>query len=163
MPTPRGPVDHPDRVFASANIIKLSVWDEIGRFDESLFIDEVDSDYCIRLLLGGYRITRFNTLYLNHKLGNKRFTIFPKVTYHSGKRLFYIFRNKLIENKRYGSLPGSNRDYKREIRQYFRDYCILDFRAPLNWYYFTRAYFAYRVFIKSDPTYHRLKEGGMAI
>lgn len=154
------PIDHPDRVFASANIIKLSVWDEIGRFDEGLFIDEVDFDFCIRLHLGGYYITRFNTVYLNHKLGNRKFTIFPKTSYHTGKRLFFIIRNKLIENKRYGCII--ERNYKKEIFRYFKDYCILNLKAVYNWLIFARAFFSYKDFIKRDSTYLKLKEKGLA-
>lgn len=153
------PIDHPDRVFASANIVKLSVWQEIGAFDELLFIDEVDFDFCIRLHLKGYHITRFNNLYLNHKLGNRKFTVFPKASYHSGKRLYYIIRNKLIENRRYRFVVSRN--FKKEIGRYFKDYCLLDWKAPKNWLIFTRAYFDYRAFIKTDATFRQMKEKGL--
>lgn len=155
-------IDHPDRVFASANIISLSAWKEVGKFDEALFIDEVDFDFCIRLRMSGYYITRFNTLHLNHKLGNRKFTIFPKTTHHSGKRLYYIIRNKLIENRRYRYALVLHRDYIKEIHRYFKDYCILSWRAPQNWVIFGKAFFAYKTFMKGDRTFLELKEKGLA-
>lgn len=161
-PIEKAPIDHPDRVYASANIIKLSVWTEIGKFDESLFIDEVDFDFCIRLKLAGFKITRFNTIYLNHKLGNRKFTIFSKCSYHTGKRLFFIIRNKLIENKRYRYALKLEHDYQKEIFQYFKDYCIFDIKAPFNWLIFVKAFIAYKKFIKADPTYKNLKAKGLA-
>ena len=160
--TDREELDHPDRVFASANIIKLSVWEEVGGFDETLFIDEVDFDFCIRIRMAGYYITRFNTLYLNHSLGNKKFTIFPKVTYHNGKRLFYIIRNKLIENRRYRFVNENRRNYRKEIYRYFKDYCIFNWKAIQNWGIFIRAFFAYKDFIKTDSIFLKLKEKGLA-
>lgn len=153
-------IDHPDRVYASANIVKLSVWNEVGGFDEALFIDEVDFDFCIRLQMAGYRITRFNTLYLNHKLGNRRLSVFPKETYHTGIRLFYIIRNKFIENRRYRFIIKHN--YRKDLFRYFKDYCILDWRAVRNWGIFLHAYFAYKDFIKTDSTFLKLKEKGLA-
>ena len=156
------PIDHPKRVFASANIINLAVWEEIGCFDEGLFIDEVDYDFDIRLQMAGYYITRFNNVYLNHKLGNRKFTVFPKYSYHTGERLFFIIRNKLIENRRYRYATELDRDYIKEVFRYFRDYCILDLRALQNLLIFTRAFFAYKRFIKEDALFHKLKEKGLA-
>lgn len=161
-PKEREPIDHPDRCYASGNIINLLVWSRIGKFDSSLFIDEVDFDFCIRLLLNGYIITRFNTISLNHKLGNRKITLFPKCSYHTGKRLFFIIRNKLIENKRYGTAIKLEHDYRKEIFQYFKDYCIFDIKAFTNLIIFIKAFRAYKEFIKNDPTYQNLKEKGLA-
>ena len=53
-----------DKVIASANIVKLSAWREIGGFDERLFISEVDYDFCYRLRKANYTIIKFNTVRL---------------------------------------------------------------------------------------------------
>lgn len=156
-------IEHPLRCYASGNLINLSVWNKIGGFDSSLFIDEVDFDFCIRLKLNNYSITRFNTVYLNHNLGEKRFSIFPKCSYHNGKRLFYIFRNKLIQKNRYGHLKWLDFSYKKELFQYFKDFCILDFKAVFNMVIFVKAFFSYRKFIKNDSFYKKIKQEGLVI
>ena len=132
---------------ASANIISLPAWEEVGKFDDKLFIDEVDNDFCIRLKLKGYNILLFNTCYVDHELGKRFFSIFPKINYESSFRLFYIFRNLMIEDKRYGKLPFA-KNYKREIFCYFRDYCVLNMRAIKNLGIFIRACKEYKKFVK---------------
>lgn len=132
-----------DRTITSANIINLISWEKVGKFDDQLFIDEVDHDFCIRLKLNKYDILKFNTCYFNHSLGEKKLTIFPKIQYESDFRLFYIFRNLFIENFRYGNLPFV-KNYKKEIWYYFRDYCIFDIHAIIHLIIFFRAYKDYK-------------------
>ena len=38
-----------DHVMTSGNLLNLSVWEKVGKFDENLFIDEVDSEMCYRM------------------------------------------------------------------------------------------------------------------
>ena len=136
-----------DRIMASANIINLKTWDKLGRFDDILFIDEVDHYYCTRLILADYKILRTNTFYVNHRLGNPKRTFLPKVQYESDFRLFYIFRNLLIEKHRFEKV-NKYRNYKKEIWEYFRDYCILDFHFITHLDIFFRAYKDYKKIIK---------------
>ena len=134
-------------VMASANIINLDIWEKIGKFDDSLFIDEVDHDFCIRLRLADYHIIRFNTVYVNHTLGNKKQTLFTKIGYESDFRLFYIFRNLMIMNRRYKNcslIPS----FKKHIWYYLRDYCILDFHCIRHIIIFLKAYADYKRYIK---------------
>ena len=97
----RAEVEFPNYVMCSGNIISLDTWNKIGRFDEKLFIDEVDHDYCFRLLKHGYKIRRNNKVFLNHHLGDKKRTFFPRALTHHGIRIYYIFRNMIIVNHRY--------------------------------------------------------------
>lgn len=142
-------VAYKNAVIASANVINLHTWAAVGKFDDALFIDEVDFDFCVRLRAAGFQIILFSTCSVNHTLGQKKRTFFPKIQYESDFRLFYIFRNLLIENKRYGNLSFV-RNYKKELRQYFCDYCIKDLRGISHFIIFIRAYKAYRQFIKND-------------
>ena len=50
-------IEYPERVIASGNIINLQAWNKVGRFDNSLFIDEVDHDFCHRLTQEKYKIS----------------------------------------------------------------------------------------------------------
>ncbi len=111
------------RVIASGNIIRLKEWNASGRFDESLFIDEVDYDLCYRFIRNGKKIIVFNTVHLTQMLGARPpFTIFIKHHQsYSSTRLYYIFRNAFIEQDRF---PEHKAFYDKLIREYYWDNCI---------------------------------------
>jgi|GEM_PF-139555 len=97
----------------SGNLLNLKIHKNIGGFDDKLFIDGVDTDYCLKLTNNGYKIHRFPVL-LNHKLGNTRkfkiwnFKAHP--TNHSALRRYYITRNRFYLWKKYRK---SNRKFIR--------------------------------------------------
>lgn len=77
-------------------------------YDEKLFIDLVDHDYCLRINSMGYKIIRVNSAILIHNLGESiqkkilGITITP--TNHSSLRRYYMSRNrKYIWNKYRGT------------------------------------------------------------
>ena len=57
------------RCITSGSLMNLSAMEDIGEFDESMFIDWVDHDICKRMKLAGYRIIRVDSLILKHELG----------------------------------------------------------------------------------------------
>lgn len=91
-------------VITSASLTNVNVWKAINGFDEQLFIDKVDYDFCIRARRAGYRITKVNTIYLLHELGNLRCRkIFWKTVYvtnHSAFRKYYMTRNSIYLKKK---------------------------------------------------------------
>ena len=114
------------KAFTSGTITEIKIWESVGKYDEYLFIDEVDFDFCNKVLLHNEKILRFNNCILNHSLGAKYRTLFPKCYYTKSKmRFYYIIRNKYIQKFRYEKLLN-NHNYKKEIREFFRDYCILN-------------------------------------
>lgn len=102
------------KVMASGNIINLDIWKNCGKFNEKLFIDEVDHEFCYRLLKNGYKICEFQDVYMFHTLGNVKKTILPRPCKHSGVRLFYIFRNILFIKQNYPE-NFKNNGYKKYI------------------------------------------------
>ncbi len=93
----------------SGCILNLSVWQQTGGFNELLFIDSVDHDYCFNCIINGYEIVKFNSFLLSHQLGiaaelrslrnfkkTKRFL-------HSPFRIYYMVRNYLYVNKKYSA------------------------------------------------------------
>ena len=77
-------------------------------YDEKLFLDLVDHDYCLRINSMGYKIIRVNSAILIHNLGESiqkkilGITITP--TNHSALRRYYMSRNrKYIWNKYRGT------------------------------------------------------------
>jgi rhamnosyltransferase len=82
-----------NRVMTSGNIINLTVWRNLNGFNEQLFIDEVDHEFCYRLRDQGYNIVKIHNCKMYHPLGINRRTFFPYICRHNGKRLYYIMRN----------------------------------------------------------------------
>lgn len=91
-----------DRVITSGNIISLETWNQIGRFYEPLFIDEVDYEFCYRLKNKGFNITQYNNIQINQEIGEGNGDFFPKLGHH-GKRCYYIVRNSLYIRQTYPS------------------------------------------------------------
>jgi rhamnosyltransferase len=90
----------------SGNLLNLEVWNSLGGFDEKLFIDYVDHEYCLRMKKNGYKVVRANRITLEHAVGElkpRKFlfgTVHP--TNHSPIRLFYQTRNRFYLKKIYG-------------------------------------------------------------
>lgn len=131
-------VSYPLSVIASGNVINLNVWSQIGGFDEVLFIDEVDNDFCFRLIRKGYRIVRFNKVFMYHMIGDNTFCLIrKKLSYHNSFRLYYIFRNHFVIMKRY---PEYYDKYKRELIDYLVDNTLKSIHPLKNLRIFYKAY-----------------------
>ena len=95
-------------VITSANIVNLEYFEEIGRFNDKLFIDMVDYDYCLRINIKKFKILYFPHVFVEHKLGevHLRTNIFTRKkkykTEHNAQRAYYICRNSLYLSKNYG-------------------------------------------------------------
>lgn len=92
-------------VMTSGNIINLEAYQKIGGFKDWLFIDCVDTEYCMNLNVHGYKVLRLNKIKMKHQLGNlKIHTLFGKKypCYNHGPiRRYYIVRNNLYINQMY--------------------------------------------------------------
>ncbi len=86
-------------VMTSGNIIDLNIYQKIGGFKEWLFIDCVDTDYCMNLNKNGYKVLRLNNIVMKHELGNlKVHHLFGKeypCYNHNPIRRYYIVRNTM--------------------------------------------------------------------
>lgn len=82
----------------SGNLVKLDVFDDIGYYNEKMFIDLVDHEFCLRLRSKGFVIIRVKDSILLHNLGNTNVRkLFSKTVYstnHSPIRRYYITRNR---------------------------------------------------------------------
>lgn len=94
-------------LITSGSIINLAVWEKLSGFDEKLFIDEVDFEYCLRSRQYGYNTIQFTSVCLNHRLGETvkgRSLKNGKLTsrnIHSAIRMYYMVRNFLYIRKKY--------------------------------------------------------------
>jgi len=88
-------------VMSSANIVNINKAIEIGYFDEKLFIDDVDHEFCFRSIQNGYKIIQNEKIAINHNLGEKtkyNITLYPSI------RLYYMARNFLYIKEKYSNL-----------------------------------------------------------
>lgn len=89
----------------SGTLFNLGIWKQLGGFKESLFIDAVDHEYCLRAKKAGHVIFEFPSIQLIHQLGHtfklpRWLFIFhnhPKagISYHSPDRERFIYRNNV--------------------------------------------------------------------
>ena len=113
--------EYVDFCITSASCTRISAWNIVDGFDEWLFIDLVDNDFCKRLTVAGYKILRLNDYVLDQEFG-KIIPKSPKVqafwnkvakTFHNdnfGKlgyskfvspaRVYYTCRNIIYVNKK---------------------------------------------------------------
>ena len=94
-------------VITSANLLNLKLFHTIGKFEEKLFIDMVDHDYCIRAQIKNFKILFFKNIIVNHSMGNlfkRKNLITGKIRNkieHNPQRVYYIVRNYLYTWKKY--------------------------------------------------------------
>lgn len=93
-------LDRITSVITSGTLFDLAAWRELGGFDESLFLDLVDTEYCLRARAAGYHIAVAAAARLAHNRGAKRPVCFLGRTFWPAfmppLRLRYLFRNRLL-------------------------------------------------------------------
>lgn len=129
-------ISYVNRCITSASCTNLKIWKKLGGFDEFLFIDLIDNDFCKRLMLNNYKILRVNNIVLNQQFGDiklkkaskvkfylwvaKLFSKFPKLSTNIAKfsykknvsplRVYYSNRNVIYLNKKYKNHGGIGYD-----------------------------------------------------
>ncbi|PKL29108.1 MAG: glycosyltransferase family 2 protein [Spirochaetae bacterium HGW-Spirochaetae-2] len=100
------PLETVELCITSASLTRLLVWDFIEGYNNWLFIDGVDYDYCIRVRRAGYKILRVNHAVIDHQVGDPELIKLPfglsiKIYNHSDFRNYYIVRNNIYLLKTY--------------------------------------------------------------
>lgn len=94
-----------DFAITSGSLIDVKKAILIDGFDDDLFIDYVDFDFCLKSRKNGFKILKIENAVLFHRLGeiteHKILGIKVVVTNHSALRRYYLYRNKIILYKRY--------------------------------------------------------------
>ena len=86
-----------DIVISSGTFVKTKVFDKVGLFDESFFIDFVDIEWCLRCRRSGIKIWVIRDAVMEHKIGNKTKKIGKMtINIHSPYRTYYKVRNSLL-------------------------------------------------------------------
>ena len=83
----------------SGSFNNITAWRNVDGYDESMFIDSVDFEYCYRLRKNGYKVIQVREIQLLHELGDsnkKRFLFWHvDVNGHSAFRKYYIAQNNV--------------------------------------------------------------------
>jgi rhamnosyltransferase len=94
-------------VVTSGNLVNVKAWKKVGGFDERIFIDEVDNDFCIRLAINKYHTIGSTDILLKHYLGEPFSVRIPlkkkriPIGIHNALRVRYTVRNRLFVSRKY--------------------------------------------------------------
>jgi rhamnosyltransferase len=87
-------------LITSGCVFEIKTFRDVGGFDEGLFIDLVDFDFCTKLRKSGRTIVLLNKVGMDHRVGNSRTVRLlgrKIVVYnHSPFRLYYQMRNLFL-------------------------------------------------------------------
>lgn len=94
-----------DFLIASGMLIPVDAWHRVGPMDESLFIDKVDIDWCLKATWLGYTFAGVPTALLDHRLGEHTIRALTRqgwkqVDVHHPFRYYYMFRNGILMLRR---------------------------------------------------------------
>lgn len=110
--------EYVDADITSGNLLRKEVFEKVGFFDDSLFIDLVDTDFCMRLNEKGIKMIKIRDAVLYHSLGESK-TIKGilgsfNTSNHSALRRYYMTRNRFYIWEKYKCLNSFtlNRDKK---------------------------------------------------
>lgn len=96
-------------VITSGSLFDLSAWRALGGFAEELFLDLVDTDYCLRARRAGHDIAASNAARLLHHRGEKKAVRFLGHVFHPAHtpafRLYCLSRNRLLLLRRHRLRP----------------------------------------------------------
>lgn len=85
-----------DFIVSSGMLIPLEMIDRVGAFDESLFIDNVDLEWCFRARHLGLSLYGVGGASMDHSVGDRVLQIRSRVVHlHSPIRQYYIMRNRI--------------------------------------------------------------------
>ena len=92
-------------VITSGSLFHVPTWRELGGFDDGLFLDLVDSDYCLRARAAGYEVRVSAEARLQHRRGAKRAVSFAGRNWWPAfmppSRLHLLFRNRVLLFRRH--------------------------------------------------------------
>ena len=75
-------------------MIAMNALDDIGTMNDQLFIDYVDTEWCIRAKRRGYQLYGAGSATMSHTIGNDAARLFGvKMPIHSPFRYYYMLRN----------------------------------------------------------------------
>lgn len=111
----------------SGNVVRVQAALDAGGFDEGLFIDYVDHEFCLRLRRSGHQVLEASNATLLHSLGRMQWRkilgLRIAVVNQPSTRRYYISRNRLIVWRNYWrSVPLW---VMRDVRRFFSETLLI--------------------------------------
>jgi len=92
-------------LISSGMLISVNMFAKIGMMDSSLFIDHVDTEWCMRAMSRGYVCYGIGNAFMTHALGERSVHLWwgreRNIAMHHPFRLYYIFRNSIVLYQRH--------------------------------------------------------------
>lgn len=83
-------------VISSGTVVDSKIFNEVGLMDESLFIDYVDTEWCLRCFYHGYKVRVNPKAVMYHSIGDNSIGVLGfNVPVHSPIRRYYRIRNSI--------------------------------------------------------------------
>ncbi|WP_461172269.1 glycosyltransferase family 2 protein [Arthrobacter sp. Z1-9] len=104
-----------DYCITSGALYNVGAWRAVGGYDEAMFIDFVDFDYCLRAGVQGYQILRESKAVILHEIG--RITRHGRLIayHHSSFRSYHMARDMIYYSKKHRNSPVQLRVQKRGV------------------------------------------------
>jgi rhamnosyltransferase len=110
-----------DFLISSGSLVALDAVQRVGEFDEALFIDSVDLEWCCRARSRDFALYGVCAASLDHRLGDRRrvFLGFIQLVVHSPVRIYYMTRNRFLLYRRpYMPLKWKLKDFIRAAAKF---------------------------------------------
>ena len=138
-------------LITSGAVVNLNLFKMVGEFDENLFIDYVDVDYCLKAQTLGYKIILFKNINLKHRIGNisvhRSLKSFKKTerSLHSPTRFYYMTRNFFYVSKKYDSnFPAVIKTNRKNLMNRIKNNFLYSENRIAVFRYIIKGFFAYR-------------------
>jgi rhamnosyltransferase len=115
---------------SSGSLILAAVFPAAGFYDDAMFIDYVDMEFCLRLQKKGFFILSATNVGIYHELGTAqtRNLLGLRLTFriHTAWRYYYIMRNRVVLFRRYGLIFPSwaLHDASQMLKELMRMACL---------------------------------------
>lgn len=117
--------EYVDFCITSASCTSIEAWERCGKFDEWMFIDLVDNDFCKRMVLSGYKILKLNKWILDQEFGK----IIPK---SKRKQKFWIGVSKILHNLNFAKF--SYKKFVSPLRVYYTNRNVIYLNKKMKKY-----------------------------
>ena len=110
-----------DFLISSGSLVPMDAFAAIGEFDEGLFIDSVDLEWCCRARNRGLMLYGVCAARLDHRLGDRRHGVLNlfELVVHSPERVYYMTRNRfLLYRRSYMPLKWKLKDMLRWLAKF---------------------------------------------